>query len=55
MGFIHADLRPLQGMKIIYENKTIAQRKGKWELYGKYEAKQGNRARDFRNKLSAGP
>jgi len=55
IGFIHVDLRPLQSMKIAYEGKkVIAQRKGKRELYEKYKARERNKARDFRNKLSAG-
>ncbi|MGC9067998.1 MAG: zinc ribbon domain-containing protein [Thermoprotei archaeon] len=55
IGFIHVDLRPLQSMKIVYERKkAIAQRKGKRNLYEKYVAREGNRVRDFKNKLSAG-
>jgi hypothetical protein len=44
-------------MKITYERKkAIEQRKGKRELYEKYvaRARERNRVRDFRNKLSAG-
>ena len=55
IGFIHVDLRPLQSMKIAYERKkSIAQRKGIRELYEKYKARERNREKDFRNKLSAG-
>jgi len=55
IGFIHVDLKPLQSMKILYERKkAIAQRKGKRELYEKYEARERNREKDFINKLSAG-
>jgi putative transposase len=55
IGFIHVDLRPLQSMKIVYERKkAIAQRKGRRELYERYKARERNRVRDFRNKLSAG-
>jgi putative transposase len=54
IGFIHVDLRPLQSMKIVYERKKAnAQRKGRRELYEKYVARERNRRRDFKNKLSA--
>jgi len=54
IGFIHIDPRPLQSMKIVYERKkAIAQRKGRRELYERYKARERNREKDFRNKLSA--
>jgi len=41
-------------MKITYERKkAIAQSKGIRELYERYKARERNRARNFRNKLSA--
>jgi putative transposase len=55
IGFIHVDLRPLQSMKIVYERKkAVAQSKGKKRVYEKYAAREGNRERDFVNKLVAG-
>jgi putative transposase len=55
IGFIHADLRPLQSIKIVYERrKAIAQSKNKKEIYEKYVRRERNREKDFINKLVAG-
>jgi putative transposase len=49
IDFIHVDLRPLQSIKNVYERKnTIAQSKGKRDLYEKYAARERSRERDFR-------
>jgi putative transposase len=55
ISFIHIDPRPLQSMKIAYERKkAIAQSKDIKESYERYKAREKNRARNFRNKPSAG-
>jgi len=54
IGFIHLDLRPLQSIKIVYEEKKrIAQSKGRRDLYEKYVRREKNRVRDFMNKLAS--
>jgi putative transposase len=54
IDFIHVDLRPHQSIKIVYEEKAIAQSMGKRDLYEKYVARQRSRERDSVNKLVAG-
>jgi putative transposase len=55
IGFIHVDLKPFQGIKILYERKKpIAQSRGKRELYEKYVRRERNREKDSINKPSAG-
>ena len=54
IDFIHVDLRPHQSIKIVYEEKAIAQSMGKRDLYEKYVARERSRERDSVNKLVAG-
>ena len=55
IGFVKVDLRPLQSMKIVYERKkTVAQSKGKRDIYEKYVKREHNREKDYVNKLANG-